>query len=145
MEPATQKMRGAPVWAQDAQMSEAAPTPSPDWYLDWVAYAGGSEVGPKATVHLSHADESVEAEGAGSGLIDAACRAVSEATGVDGRVVAFRAYSVGPGSEAVGEVELDVEIGRRRINVRASSRDVVEACARAYLSAINQGFARNRK
>jgi hypothetical protein len=137
-------MRDAHRLTQDAQMTERAATTSSDWHLDWVAYAGGTEVGPKATVHLSHADESVEAEGAGAGLIDAACRAVSEATGVDGRVVAFRAYSVGPGSEAVGEVELDVEIGRRRINVRASSRDVVEACARAYLSAINQGLARNR-
>jgi hypothetical protein len=137
-------MRGASVLPQDAQMSEAPPKPSTDWHLDWVAYAGGSEVGPRATVRLSHADESVEAEGVGTGLIDAACHAVSQATGVEGRVVAFRAYSVGPGSEAVGEVELDVEIGRRRINVRASSRDVVEACARAYLSAINQGLFRNR-
>lgn len=113
-------------------------TVAADWGLDWVAYAGGSEVGPRATVHLSRGEESVQAEATGAGLIDAACRAVSEAIEVQGRVVAFRAYSTGPGSSAQGEVELDVEIGRRRVSVRASSSDVVEASARAFLAALNQ-------
>ncbi|HSK25773.1 MAG TPA: alpha-isopropylmalate synthase regulatory domain-containing protein [Jiangellales bacterium] len=114
-----------------------SPGQEPDsWHLDWIAYAGGTDVGPRARVRLSRAEESVEAEGTGTGLIDAACHAVSQACGVGGRVMAFRAYSVGPGSEALGEVELDVEVGRRRVVVRASSTDVVEACARAFLSAV---------
>ena len=106
------------------------------WHLDWIAYAGGTDVGPRARVHLSRAEESVEAEGTGTGLIDAACHAVSQACGVEGRVMGFRAYAIGPGSEAVGEVELDVQVGSRRVTVRASSTDVVEACARAFLSAV---------
>jgi len=117
---------------------------SQDWNLDWVAYAGGTEVGPRARVHLSRIDESVESEGTGSGLIDAACHAVSQATGVEGRVMAFRAFSAGPGSDAVGEIELDVEVGRRRVSMHASSVDVVEACARAFLAAINQSLSRAR-
>jgi LeuA allosteric (dimerisation) domain len=118
-------------------VGEAA-EPGQDWALDWLAYAGGTEVGPRATVQLSRGEESRQGEAAGTGLIDAACRAVSEALEVPGRVVAFRAYSTGPGSGALGEVELDVEIGRRRVAVRASSTDVVEACARAFLAALNQ-------
>jgi hypothetical protein len=80
----------------------------------------------------------VHAEGSGNGLIDAVCHSISQATGVPARVVAFRAYSVDPGSEAVGEVELEVEMPGRRVAVRASSTDVVEAAGRAFLAAINK-------
>jgi hypothetical protein len=89
-------------------------------------------------VKLSRAEEQVHAEGSGTGLIDAVCHSISQATGVEARVVAFRAYSVGPGSEAVGEVELEVELPRRRVAVRASSTDVVEAAGLALVAAINQ-------
>ena len=112
--------------------------PSTSWQLDTTAYAGGSQDGPRASVQLTHLGEQVHAEGSGNGLIDAVCDSISQATGVAARVVAFRAYSVGPGSEAVGEVELEVEMPGRRVAVTASSTDVVEAAGRAFLAAINQ-------
>ena len=86
----------------------------------------------------------MQAEGSGTGLIDAVCHSISEATGVEARVVAFRAYSVGPGSEAVGEVELEVELPRRRVAVRASSTDVVEAAGLALVAALNQYNAKRQ-
>ncbi len=119
-------------------------TVSQDWQLDQINYAGGTSAGPRASVQLSRPDESVTAEGAGTGLVDAVCQAISEATGVQARVVAFRAYSVGPGSEALAEVELDVELPRRRAAVRASSTDVIEASARAFLAAINQHLSKTK-
>src|SRR5207245_172629 len=60
------------------------------------------------------------------------------------RGVAFRAYSGGPGSEAVGEVELEVELPGRRVAVRASSTDVVEAAGHALVAALNQYNAKRR-
>jgi LeuA allosteric (dimerisation) domain len=119
-------------------VSEPTTTPSHDWQLDQITYAGGTQEGPRASVQLSRPEDTVSAEGAGKGLVDAVCQAISQATGVEARVVAFRAYSIGPGSEALGEVELDVEVPRRRVAVRASSTDIVEASARAFLAAINQ-------
>ena len=112
--------------------------PSTSWQLDKITYAGGSQDGPKASVQLSRQGEQVHAEGSGNGPIDAVCQSISQATGVAARVVAFRAYSVGPGSEAVGQVELEVEMPGRRVVVTASSTDVVEAAGRAFLAAINQ-------
>ena len=112
--------------------------PSTSWQLDKITYAGGSQDGPKASVQLSRGGEQVRAEGSGSGPIDAVCHSISQATEVAARVVAFRAYSIGPGSEAVGEVELEVEMPGRRVAVRASSTDLVEAAGRAFLAAINQ-------
>jgi LeuA allosteric (dimerisation) domain len=95
-------------------------------------------------VKLSRAEEQVHAEGSGTGLIDAVCHSISQATGVEARVVAFRAYSVGPGSEAVGEVELEVELPRRRVAVRASSTAVVEAAGLALVAALNQYNAKRQ-
>lgn len=112
--------------------------PITGWQLDTITYSGGTHDGPHTSVQLSRAGKRVRADGSGSGLIDAVCHAISHATGVAARVAAFRAYSVGPGSEAVGEVELEVELSGRRVAVRASSTDVVEAAGLALVAAINQ-------
>jgi hypothetical protein len=108
------------------------------WQLDAITYSGGTQDGPRADVRLTRADRQVQAEGSGTGLVDAVCHSISQAAGVEARVVAFRAYSVGPGSEAVGEVELEVELPGRRVAVRASSTDVVEAAGLAFVAALNQ-------
>jgi hypothetical protein len=118
--------------------------PFTGWQLDAITYSGGTQDGPQATVTLSRADKQVHADGSGTGLIDAVCHSISRATGVEARVVAFRAYSVGPGSEAVGEVELDVQLPGRRVAVRASSTDVVEAAGLALVAALNQYSAKRQ-
>jgi hypothetical protein len=87
--------------------------PSTSWQLDDITYSGNTQDGPRANVKLSRADQRVHAEGSGTGLIDAVCQSISQATGAEARVVAFRAYSVGPGSEAVGEAA-GLRSGRRQ-------------------------------
>jgi len=118
--------------------------PPAGWQLDDITYSGGTRDGPRASVRLSRAGERVHAEGSGTGLIDAVCHAISQATGVQARVVAFRAYSLGPGSEAVGEVELEVALPGRRVAVRASSADVVAAAGLALVAALNQYNAKRQ-
>lgn len=118
--------------------------PITGWQLETITYSGGTQHGPRTSVQLSRAGEQVHADGSGSGLIDAVCHAISRATGMAARVVAFRAYSVGPGSEAVGEVELEVELSGRRVAVRASSTDVVEAAGLALVAALNQNDAKRQ-
>jgi hypothetical protein len=105
--------------------------PSTGWQLDDITYSGSTQDGPRANVKLSGAEQQVHAEGSGTGLIDAVCQS-------------FRAYSVGPGSEAVGEVELEVELPGRRVAVRASSTDVVEAAGHAFVAALNQYNAKRQ-
>lgn len=118
--------------------------PSASWQLGDITYSGGTQDGPRAAVTLSRGEHQVHAEGPGTGLIDAVCQSISRAAGVQARVAAFRAYSAGPGSEAVGEVELEVELPGRRVAVRASSADVVEAAGHALVAALNQFSARRR-
>jgi hypothetical protein len=118
--------------------------PFTGWKLDAITYSGGTQDGPRADVKLTRADQQVQAQGSGTGLIDAVCDSISQAVSMEARVVAFRAHSVGPGSEAVGEVELEVELPGRRVAVQASSTDVVEAAGLALVAAINQYNAKRR-
>jgi 2-isopropylmalate synthase len=108
------------------------------WIFDWLAVAGGTETPPRATVRLRHGDDEVEADATGDGMIDAACNAVAKATEVDASLLAFQVAAVTPGSDAVGDVSVTVEVAGQRVTARGVSTDVVEASARAFLHAINK-------
>jgi 2-isopropylmalate synthase len=108
------------------------------WTFQWLAVAGGTDTAPRATVRLAKGAELVEADGTGDGMIDAACNAVAKAVGVDASLLAFQVAAVTPGSDAVGDVAVQVEVAGQRVSARGVSTDVVEASARAFLHAINR-------
>ncbi len=108
------------------------------WSFQWLAVAGGTDTAPRATVRLGRGEESVEADGTGDGMIDAACNAVAKAAGVDANLIAFQVAAVTPGSDAVGDVSVQVEVAGQRVSARGVSTDVVEASARAFLNAVNK-------
>ena len=99
---------------------------------------GGTATKPTAHVVLVTADEKVEASGTGDGMIDAAIAAISEATGIHGKVGNFQVSSVTGGSDALGAVAITVEADGRKVTGRGVATDVVEASARAYLNAVNK-------
>lgn len=92
---------------------------------------------PWARVVVELAGEKTEAEGEGDGMIDAVCGAIRRATGIDGRLVGFNVSSVTEGVDALGDVTIQLEVDDRRVTGRGVSTDVVEASARAFLSAVN--------
>ncbi len=108
------------------------------WSFDWIAVAGGTDTAPRATVRVSRDGETVEANGTGDGMIDAACNAVARATGADAALLAFQVAAVTPGSDAVGDVSVQVSVAGQRVTARGVSTDVVEASARAFLHAVNK-------
>ena len=71
-------------------------------------------------------------------MIDAACRAIRAATGVDAALVDFQVSSVTGGVDALGDVVVQVSHEGRKVTGRGVSTDVVEASARAYLNAVNK-------
>lgn len=111
------------------------------WAFDWLAVAGGTHTPPKATVRVSRGADSTEADGIGDGMIDAACTAVAKAVGIDASLVSFQVAAVTPGTDAVGDVAVQVDVAGQRVNARGVSTDVVEASARAFLHAINKVVA----
>ncbi|MGH8979298.1 MAG: 2-isopropylmalate synthase, partial [Acidimicrobiia bacterium] len=70
---------------------------------------GGTAAKPTARVVLANDDGKVDATGTGDGMIDAAIAAISDATGVRGKVGNFQVSSVTGGSDALGAVAITVE------------------------------------
>lgn len=110
-----------------------------------IQVAGGTHMSPTATVRLQHGEEVIDESAIGDGMIDAACGAIQRATGIEARLESFTVSSVTGGIDALGDVTIVLATGDgsgsspiRRATGRGVSTDVVEAAARAYLSAANR-------
>ncbi len=93
---------------------------------------------PTATVVIEHGGERVETSAEGDGMVDAACKAIKEATGIDGRLTDYTVTSVTGGVDALADVALRFEAEGLSIAGRGLSTDVVEASARAFVNATNR-------
>jgi 2-isopropylmalate synthase len=74
----------------------------------------------------------------GEGPLDAAFKAIDKATGIPVCLKAYHLSAVTGGKDAVGEVTAKVEYNNKVFIGRGISTDILEASARAYLSAINK-------
>ena len=112
-----------------------------------IQVAGGTHLSPTATVRLKHGDEEIDESAIGDGMIDAVCGAIQRATSLEARLESFQVSSVTGGIDALGDVTIVLAVGDgdetpiRRATGRGVSTDVVEASARAYLSAVNRLIA----
>jgi 2-isopropylmalate synthase len=113
--------------------------------LESVVVGGGTHLQPRATVHLRKGDETVEESAIGDGLIDAAMGAIARAAGVEARLASFHVSAVTGGTDALGDVVVQVDVDGRRVTGRGVATDVVEASARAYLAAVNRSIAVSAK
>jgi 2-isopropylmalate synthase len=108
--------------------------------LESVVVGGGTHLQPRATVHLKRGEETIEESAIGDGLIDAAMGAIQRAAGVEGRLVSFNVSAVTGGTDALGDVVVQLDVQGRRVTGRGVATDVVEASARAYLAAVNRAL-----
>ena len=108
--------------------------------LESLQVGGGTHLSPSATVRLRRGEELIEESAFGDGMIDAACGAIQRAAGVEARLIMFNVSSVTGGSDALGDVVVQLDVDGRRVTGRGVSVDVVEASARAYLAAINRAL-----
>src|SRR5262249_21946798 len=73
--------------------------------LESLAVAGGTHLSPTATVRLrGDGGGVVEDSAMGDGMIDASYGAIGRATGVDAKLVSFNVSAVTGGSDALGDV-----------------------------------------
>src|SRR5206468_1726423 len=97
--------------------------------LESLQVGGGTHLSPSATVRLRRGDEVIEESALGDGMIDAACGAIQRAAGVEARLINFNVSSVTGGSDALGDVVVQLDIDGRRVTGRGVATDVVEASA----------------
>jgi 2-isopropylmalate synthase len=108
--------------------------------LEAIQVGGGTHLAPTATVRLRRGEETLEESAMGDGMIDAAMGAIQRASGVEGRLVQFHVSSVTGGTDALGDVVVQIDVDGRRVTGRGVATDVVEASARAYLAAVNRAL-----
>ncbi len=111
----------------------------PETYsLDYLHIVSGTGIIPSATVRLKKQDEVFQDSGVGDGPVDAVLNAIDAITGLKGRLQDYQLRAVTSGKDALGEVSVKVDFDGTVVPGKASSTDVVEASARAYLNALNR-------
>lgn len=118
--------------------------PEDVYVLESIEVHGGTNLAPSATVRLRHEDEVTQESAHGDGMIDAVCGAIQRAIGLDVRLVSFQVGAITGGTDAVGGVTIGIELDGNFHTGRGISTDVVEASARAYVSAVNRAVVNQR-
>ncbi len=108
------------------------------WTLAGVQTTAGSSAVPTATVTLVKEGESFTDAAIGDGPVDAVYQAIGRITGIKLRLTEYALRALTGGTDAQGEVTIEVEYQGRHFRARGVSTDIVEGSARAYLAAVNR-------
>jgi 2-isopropylmalate synthase len=109
------------------------------WKLISVQVTSGTGAIPTATIVLGDASGLQMTDAStGDGPIDAIYSTIQRITGVGVELLDYQIRAITHGKDAQGEVIVDVRHNDLRIRGRGVSTDVIEASARAYLTAINR-------
>jgi 2-isopropylmalate synthase len=100
-------------------------------------YTGTSAI-PTATVRLRVKDEVRQGAAIGDGPVDAVYKAIAALTGSTAKLMRYEIRAVTSGTEAMGEVTVQLEVGGNRVVGRGASTDVIEASAKAYVDGLNR-------
>lgn len=119
---------------------EAYTTEQEAFELVSLQVSGGTATAPTATVRVHRVSDGaiIDESSMGDGMVDAACGAIRRAVGIEGTLASFNVAAVTGGIDALGDVTCQVEVDSTRFTGRGVSTDIVEASARAFLSALNK-------
>jgi len=116
---------------------EIHPVPE-TFHLEYLHIYSGTSAIPTATVKLRVKDEVIAGAAVGDGPVDAACKAISQVTRSTAKLARYEIRAVTSGTEAMGEVTVQLEDQGRRVMGRGASTDVIEASAKAYIDGLNK-------
>jgi 2-isopropylmalate synthase len=115
---------------------------SETYKLDRLQVTCGDKGVPTAAVRLVCADGSVIADAAlGTGPVDAVYEAINRLVKVPNKLTEFTVKSVTEGIDAIGEVLIRIESNGITYTGRGADTDIIVACAKAYLNALNKLFS----
>ena len=109
------------------------------WTLAQLDVSSQLGAAASATVKLQHADgRVVSGKAAGDGPVDAAYKAIEQASGVSVKVRKFEVHAVTVGEDAQGETVVYVDFNERSYRGSSLSTNIVEASCKALLEVINR-------
>lgn len=112
------------------------------YHLHYLAVTTASDSKPTATVHLAKGNRILKKSTTGDGPVDAACKAISELTGVKAKLLSYSVSAITGSLDAQGDVTVTLEVAGQKVLGRGISTDIIEASAKAYLNAINKAIGR---
>ncbi|MBN1300392.1 MAG: 2-isopropylmalate synthase [Melioribacteraceae bacterium] len=119
-------------------MGDEVFTESTHYILDYMQVNSGTGSIPTATVRIKRNDKELSDSATGDGPVDALFNAIDRALGIESLIESYRVRSVTSGRQALGEVSVRIRSHAHSFTGRGVSTDIIEASAKAYLSAINQ-------
>lgn len=108
------------------------------YHLNYVAVVAGTNVIPTATVNMTKGEQVFQESCIGDGPVDAVYRAIDTITGVPGTLRDYTIHAITRGKDAIGEASILVDFNGRTVTGKGASTDIIEASAKAYLSAVNK-------
>jgi len=125
----------------EAIIAEEVRTVSEVYSLEHLKTSSGTEEVPTATVILRKNDQQIEKTATGDGQVDAVCKAITLASGVETKLLSYNVSAITGGLDAQGDVTIQLEIEGKKVFGRGVSTDIIEASAKAYLNAVNKSLA----
>ncbi len=128
-------------------VGQALPVAVAQWRILAVNINGGKGALPSAVVQMERvmgraeaAEQRLEAA-TGTGPIDAAFNAIARVCQVGVRLRDYQVHSVTVGTDSQGDAQVELECAGKFYRGRASSIDIIEASATAFMHAINRVLA----
>ena len=109
--------------------------------LEDIVTGGKNPATAEITIRRGEEQSTITDTGTGDGPVDAACRALESAIGIDCKLEDFTIRAVTPGKDAHGEAHVIIKIDNRPYSGVGASTDIIEAAILAYLNAINKHLA----
>jgi 2-isopropylmalate synthase len=112
---------------------------TPEVYtLEGMCVTSGIGITPSATVKMSADGRLIEKTMHGDGPVDAVYKAIIEITGTKSNLLKFDIKGITDGTDALGEVVVQIEEQDKTARGQGSDTDIIVAAARAYINALNK-------
>jgi len=112
------------------------------WKLEYVKSTLETGRPSEAVIRLRHGKEVLEAASQGDGPVDACYKAIEKITKLKATLTHYAIQSVTSGKDAMGEVNVKIQIEGKEVTGRGASTDIIEASVKAYLFAVNKVCAK---
>ncbi|MGA2091626.1 MAG: alpha-isopropylmalate synthase regulatory domain-containing protein, partial [Endomicrobiales bacterium] len=106
--------------------------------LEYLNTSSGTGVIPTATVRVVVKKDIMQEAACGDGPVDAAYKAIDKITGIKVKLADYNLRAISGGKDAQGEVNVRVEYNGMTFTGRATSTDIIDASAKAYVQALNK-------
>ena len=106
--------------------------------LEYFSVNSNSQDKPKATVKLKKENQVITKSEEGFGSVDALYKTIDSIIDKNFELVDYIIQAVTEGTDALGEVVVRIKVNNKIYTGRGSSTDVLNASAKAYISAINK-------